>query len=381
MISPSDESDDKSWLRVPLTDPVAVAERYDEWAPTYDEELHAWGYEAPVRAARLLVAQLRSQRGAQRRGHGHAGPVGDVVEREADGGDPSDCGPSDGGGVGDGGHLGCGDGGVIDGVGGGGDLGCGDGGHLSGGVDGGVDGGVMNGVGGVDAGTGDVGYVGHLGCGDGGVIDGVGGVGDGGDLGDGGGGDLGDGGGGDLGCGDGGVMDGVGGVEVRGLAGVDGGAINDAVLDIGCGTGLTGLALRALGVGVIDGVDLSEVSLAAAQSRGIYRSLQRHNFNESSLPFADNSYRAAECVGVLSYAHDPRVLIVDACRVVQPGGCVVFSQRSDLWAEHNLEGILNAMCTDGILTAATWSEPQSYMPGNADFADQILVLYVTLTVA
>jgi 2-polyprenyl-3-methyl-5-hydroxy-6-metoxy-1,4-benzoquinol methylase len=163
--------------------------------------------------------------------------------------------------------------------------------------------------------------------------------------------------------------------------GADGAVIEGAVLDIGCGTGLTGLALHALGVHTIDGLDLSEASLTAAQSRGIYRSLQRHNFNESALPFADNSYRAAECIGVLSYAHDPRALIVDACRVVQPGGCVVFSQRNDLWDQHNLAEVLNDLCTEGILTKATWSEPQPYMPGNADFADQILVLYATLTVA
>lgn len=61
MNSQTDDHDDKSWLRVPLTDPVAVANRYDEWAPSYDDELHAWGYEAPVQAARLLVAQLRAR--------------------------------------------------------------------------------------------------------------------------------------------------------------------------------------------------------------------------------------------------------------------------------------------------------------------------------
>ena len=260
MQSPSDEPDDKSWLRVPLTDPVAVAERYDDWASSYDEELHAWGYEAPVQAARLLVAQLRARHHDAHDAGGQAGAGGSAVATSG--------------------------------------------------------------------------------------------------------------------------VDGVDGLEVAlGGRGGDGGVIDGAVLDIGCGTGLTGLALRTLGVDVIDGVDLSEVSLAAAQSRNIYRSLQRHNFNEASLPFRDNSYSAAECVGVLSYAHDPRSLIVDACRVVRPGGTFVFSQRSDLWAKHNLAGVLDDLRAEGILVEATWSEPQPYMPGNADFADQILVLYATLTVA
>jgi SAM-dependent methyltransferase len=287
MQSPSDEPDDKSWLRVPLTDPVAVAERYDEWASSYDEELNAWGYEAPVQAALLLTAQLRAQNvqdgvqdGAQDHGRGGAqdGARDDVQLRAQLRAQPK-----------------------VDGQ-----------GEATGQAQGKA-------------------QSGHA--------------------------------------------------DDNGADGADGATIEGAVLDIGCGTGLTGLALHALGVHTIDGLDLSEASLAAAQSRGIYRSLQRHNFNESALPFADNSYRAAECIGVMSYAHDPRALIVDACRVVQPGGCVVFSQRNDLWDQHNLAEVLNDLCTEGILIKATWSEPQPYMPGNADFADQILVLYATLTVA
>jgi SAM-dependent methyltransferase len=219
------DDDDKSWLRVPLTDPVAVAERYDEWAATYDDELRGWGYDAPTQAAQLLVGIPAHQQS----------PAGSVLD--------------------------------------------------------------------------------------------------------------------------------------------------GAVLDIGCGTGLTGVALHTLGVSVIDGLDLSEASLAVAEARGVYRTLQRHDFNESPLPFADGSYTAAQCVGVMSYAHDPRSLILDACRVVRPGGTVVFTQRSDLWAEHNVAGILNDLRADGTLAEVTWSEPQPYMPGNADFTDQILVFYATLTVA
>jgi hypothetical protein len=60
---------------------------------------------------------------------------------------------------------------------------------------------------------------------------------------------------------------------------------------------------------------------------------------------------------------------------------VAVAESNDLWDQHNLAEVLNDLCTEGILIKATWSEPQPYMPGNADFADQILVLYATLTVA
>ena len=45
--------------------------------------------------------------------------------------------------------------------------------------------------------------------------------------------------------------------------------VHDAlILDFGCGTGLSGLALRAAGVQVIDGCDLSEGMLAHATFAG-----------------------------------------------------------------------------------------------------------------
>ncbi len=108
MNSQADDYDDKSWLRVPLTDPVAVAERYDEWAPSYDDELRAWGYEAPVQAARLLVAQLRGR--PHVRGQvalGQEGSEGDVaigvgVVNVADIADIADIAPVTGAAGGDG---------------------------------------------------------------------------------------------------------------------------------------------------------------------------------------------------------------------------------------------------------------------------------------
>ena len=48
---------------------------------------------------------------------------------------------------------------------------------------------------------------------------------------------------------------------------------NAPVLDFGCGTGLSGLALKLAGFSVIDGLDLSPEMLAKARDKGIYRRL------------------------------------------------------------------------------------------------------------
>lgn len=45
------------------------------------------------------------------------------------------------------------------------------------------------------------------------------------------------------------------------------------VLDFGCGTGLSGLALKAVGFDVVDGMDISSEMLAQAKTKGAYRQL------------------------------------------------------------------------------------------------------------
>ncbi len=156
--------------------------------------------------------------------------------------------------------------------------------------------------------------------------------------------------------------------------------ITGPVLDVGCGTGLTGAALASVGIFTIDGVDISEVSLRAARTRGIYRTLTHHDFNQDLFPASDNTYDAAICVGVLSYAHDPQAVIGELCRVVRPNGTIVFTHRIDLWDTQQFDVALLKLRDDARLLDATWTEPQPYMPGNAELAD-LRVRYVTVTVA
>ena len=36
------------WLHAGTSDPQAVADRYDEWAKSYDDDLASWSYQAPA---------------------------------------------------------------------------------------------------------------------------------------------------------------------------------------------------------------------------------------------------------------------------------------------------------------------------------------------
>ncbi len=52
---------------------------------------------------------------------------------------------------------------------------------------------------------------------------------------------------------------------------IAGANVDKGLLDFGCGTGLSGLALRAVGFQTIDGTDISPDMLAQAEARDVYR--------------------------------------------------------------------------------------------------------------
>jgi SAM-dependent methyltransferase len=95
-----------------------------------------------------------------------------------------------------------------------------------------------------------------------------------------------------------------------------------AVLDVGCGSGLT-LVLAAERGAVPSGVDISPGLLAIARDR-----LPRVDLREAdmeSLPFGDAAFDAVTGVNAFQFAGDPRQALHEAARVTRPGGRVVAS--------------------------------------------------------
>ena len=151
-------------------------------------------------------------------------------------------------------------------------------------------------------------------------------------------------------------------------------------LDAGCGTGLTGLALRASGfVGPIDGIDLSPASLVEAERHGVYRQLTAIDMQKLPLAIADDAYDALLCVGVLTYIADCEGLLRDFARIVKPGGRILITQREDLFRERDYPAML-ARLADTVCDV-TVSDPLPYLPMNPDFGTEIEVIYVTMTVS
>ncbi len=98
------------------------------------------------------------------------------------------------------------------------------------------------------------------------------------------------------------------------------------LLDAGCGTGLAGPYLRALGYDEIEGLDFSEKMLGFARARGCYRSLKRATLGET-LPWPDEHFAAFVSTGVFTEGHAPASGLDELVRITRPGGHAVFTVR------------------------------------------------------
>lgn len=152
------------------------------------------------------------------------------------------------------------------------------------------------------------------------------------------------------------------------------------ILDCGCGTGMTGEALRAAGAeGTIDGVDASEASLAVARKKGVYDSLAPADLNRP-LALGDSSVDGVLCVGVLSYVRE-EPLFREWMRVVCPGGVVVFTCRDDFFDQRGYPATLERLEQEGGWQRIEVTGPMPYLADHEDFADKIRVIYGVFRVA
>ncbi len=74
------------------------------------------------------------------------------------------------------------------------------------------------------------------------------------------------------------------------------------VLDVGCGTGIVGVALAELGYVAIDGVDISPEMLDQARAKDAYRDLMVGDLTTTISP-ADNTYVGIISVGTFTHGH------------------------------------------------------------------------------
>lgn len=155
----------------------------------------------------------------------------------------------------------------------------------------------------------------------------------------------------------------------------------DALLDIGCGTGLVGKALRARGfTGRVVGLDISQVSLDLAQLSGAYDDLRPADLQQS-LPLDADGADALVCCGVMTYLPAVEAVWREFARVVRPGGHVVLTQREDLWAPRHCQEVIDRLAAEGVWTPVDVRGPEPYLPDSGNALAGLGCYYVTTRVS
>ena len=149
------------------------------------------------------------------------------------------------------------------------------------------------------------------------------------------------------------------------------------VLDLGCGTGLMGVALAGR-ADRIDGVDLSPAMVERARATGAYATLAAGSLEEALAAADAASYDLVVAADVLVYVGDLAPVLAGAARALRPGGLLGFTVQAlagfgfalgpDMRFSHGRAHVSEGLASAGLRAlvlddASTRREKGSAVPG------------------
>lgn len=125
------------------------------------------------------------------------------------------------------------------------------------------------------------------------------------------------------------------------------------VLDFGCGTGLSGVALRRHGFSNVDGTDISPEMLAHAQAKSVdgaslYRKLWLGDVG--SIAAQPGDYAIIVATGVVSLGAAPPAMLDVVFSALGGGGLLAFSYNDPTLADQTYVDALDAIVSSGRAT-------------------------------
>ncbi len=99
---------------------------------------------------------------------------------------------------------------------------------------------------------------------------------------------------------------------------------------LNAGAGLCGSALHTVGFTTIDGIDVSQRSLAIAKTTEAYRCLTAMDTQRPPLSVPDDHYDGLICLGVLTYLPETTNTLTEFSSVVKSGGFIAMTQQSKI---------------------------------------------------
>ncbi|MGI9479016.1 MAG: class I SAM-dependent DNA methyltransferase [Hyphomicrobiaceae bacterium] len=132
------------------------------------------------------------------------------------------------------------------------------------------------------------------------------------------------------------------------------GAVEDvgaALLDVGCGTGLSGEALKDVGFTVLDGSDFSPEMLALAATKNVYRDLKQSDLAQP-IPAQPGEYANVTAVGVFSPGHAPAATIQHVVSLLPAKGCFGFTLNDHALEDPSYQDVIDALCEASVVETA-----------------------------
>ena len=152
------------------------------------------------------------------------------------------------------------------------------------------------------------------------------------------------------------------------------------VVDIGTGTGLTGMYLSSLRPKlIIDGIDISPEMLAEAREKkrqdgsSVYRLLLEKDMSKAvSTPHSP--YDALICSGTFTHGHLGPEAVNNLIALVRSNGWCVIGVNNEHFEARDFDKELNQLIEIGQITDLQILKIQVYEPGSSHYGDQARVL-------
>lgn len=112
------------------------------------------------------------------------------------------------------------------------------------------------------------------------------------------------------------------------------------ILDFGCGTGLSGVALARAGFRVIEGMDPAPKMLEGARAKGVYRNLTSFEITDPA-PLKHGAYKAIAAIGVIGLGAAPPKTFDMLMEALPKGGLLAFSLNDYALADPDYTQRLN----------------------------------------
>ena len=142
------------------------------------------------------------------------------------------------------------------------------------------------------------------------------------------------------------------------------------ILDFGCGTGISGAALKQAGLGPLHGTDITREMIDIAATKGVYDKLWLGVPGE--VPAGPGTYRAIVAAGVVSLGAAPPETLDLLVQSLEPGGLIALSFNDPTLKDGRYDRALSAL-VDGSRLKVLYREHGPHLD-DMDMGSDVIVL-------